>query len=124
MSATYANKGIRHVCMKTEPKRTKREHCDDKGKESEKFSKERESSESEQTGATLSEATSHRVIQDTYSTHTSSVMPDWLSTTSNPETEVVLYALLDNQSDTTFVLQEKADIMDTQKESVQLKLPC
>lgn len=49
-------------------------------------------------------------------------MPVWLSTTSNPENEGILNALLDNQSDTTFVLQEKADSLDTKKEAVQLKL--
>lgn len=49
-------------------------------------------------------------------------MPAWLSTTSNPETEILLCGLLDNQNDTTFVLQQKADILDTQEEPVQLKL--
>lgn len=104
----------------------KKEHRDDARKESGKHSKEKERSkertESKQTDETSSEAISHRVVQDMNNTHTSSVMPVWLSTTSNPESEVLLYALLDNQSDTTFVLQEKADALETQKEPVQLKL--
>ncbi|KAJ8342594.1 hypothetical protein SKAU_G00325220 [Synaphobranchus kaupii] len=104
----------------------KKEQRDDERKESGKHIKEKERSkertESKQTNGTLNEATSNRVVQDMNSTYTSTVIPVWLSTTSNPENEVLVYALLDNQSDTTFVLQEKAETLDTQKEPVQLKL--
>lgn len=62
------------------------------------------------------------MAQELNNTYTCTVIPVWLSTTSNPENDVLVYALLDNQSDTTFVLQEKAEALDTQKESVQLKL--
>ncbi|XP_051816280.1 uncharacterized protein LOC127537608 [Acanthochromis polyacanthus] len=100
----------------------KKEHWDGEQKEGGKHVKLKERTEVKQTDEMPSEATSHRVVQDIDSTHTSSVMPVWLSTTSNPENEVLLYALLDNQSDTTFILQEKADNLDTQKFPVQLKL--
>lgn len=39
-----------------------------------------------------------------------------------PNHEVLVYALLDTQSDTTFILEEIAQALDTKKESVQLKL--
>ena len=104
----------------------KKEQKDDKRKESEKHSKDKERSkdktESKQTEETASEATSLRVVQDMSSTCTSTVVPVWLSTTSKPENEVLVYALLDNQSDTTFILKEKADTLDAQKVPVQLKL--
>ena len=104
----------------------KKEQRDDKRKESEKHSKDKERSrdktEPRQTDETASEATSHRVVQDMSNACTSTVVPVWLSTTSRPENEVLVYALLDNQSDTTFILQEKADTLDTQKVPVQLKL--
>ncbi|XP_061793005.1 uncharacterized protein [Nerophis lumbriciformis] len=71
---------------------------------------------------TPNEAISNRVIQSNNTDLTSTIVPVWLSTKSNPEKELLLYALLDSQSDTTFVLQEKADVLDTDKKDVQLKL--
>lgn len=71
---------------------------------------------------TASEATSNRVIQDVNNTHTSTIVPVWVSATSEPNHEVLVYALLDTQSDATFILEEIAQALDTKKESVQLKL--
>ncbi|KAI7805752.1 hypothetical protein IRJ41_018562 [Triplophysa rosa] len=71
---------------------------------------------------TPNEAISNRVVQNTNSDLTSTIIPVWLSTTSDPDHEVLVYALLDSQSDTTFVLQEKADALVTEKKQVQLKL--
>ncbi|XP_045070452.1 uncharacterized protein LOC123484318 [Coregonus clupeaformis] len=68
------------------------------------------------------EVTSNRVIQNVKGTHTSSVIPVWLSTTSKPNHEVLVYALLDTQSDTTFILEETAKVLHTKNEPVQLKL--
>lgn len=61
------------------------------------------------------------VIQSDNSDLTSTIIPVWLSTASNPEQEILVYTLLDSQSD-TFILQEKADVLDREKKNVQLKL--
>lgn len=50
------------------------------------------------------------------------VIPVWLFMTCNPKQKFLVYALLDNQSDTTFILQEKAKALATRNEFVQLKL--
>ncbi|XP_043977226.1 uncharacterized protein LOC122833589 [Gambusia affinis] len=76
----------------------------------------------EQGKETSSEAISNRVIQGHKTDLTSTMIPVWLSTASKPEQEMLVYALLDSQSDTTFVLKEKADALDTEKRDVQLKL--
>ncbi len=57
-------------------------------------------------------------------THTSTIVPVWVSTTNEPNHEVLVYALLDTQSDTTFILilEEIAQVLDTTHESVQWKL--
>lgn len=71
---------------------------------------------------TQSEATSNRVMQNVKDTHTSSIVPVWVSSASRPEREVLVYALLDTQSDTTFILEETARALHTKTEPVQLKL--
>nr|XP_046214589.1 uncharacterized protein LOC124041258 isoform X1 [Oncorhynchus gorbuscha] len=68
-----------------------------------------------------SEAISNRVVRD-INTHTSTIIPVWVSTTSEPDREVLVYALLDTQSDTTFILEETTKALNTRKEPVQLKL--
>lgn len=92
-----------------------------KNKDSEKEQKETKQTK-EQSQETPSDAISNRVIRGGNSDLTSTVVPVWLSTLSNPEQEILVYALLDSQSDTTFVLQEKADVLDTDKKDVELKL--
>ncbi|KAL6481772.1 hypothetical protein MHYP_G00098520 [Metynnis hypsauchen] len=67
-------------------------------------------------------ATSNTVSQDGLSTQTSSVIPVWVSSIKQPEQEVLVYALLDTQSDTTFILDEVAQDLNTKKESVTLQL--
>ncbi|KAL7872550.1 hypothetical protein SRHO_G00075330 [Serrasalmus rhombeus] len=54
--------------------------------------------------------------------HTSMIVPVWVSTKSNPCTERLVYALLDTQSDTTFVDQGVSDILQAEKYPVKLKL--
>lgn len=41
---------------------------------------------------------------------------------TQPAQEVLVYALLDSQSDTTFILNEVAEALDASKEQVKLKL--
>ncbi|XP_034052757.1 uncharacterized protein LOC117533237 [Gymnodraco acuticeps] len=67
-------------------------------------------------------ATTNRVIQEGPSTLTSAIIPVWVSSTKQPEQEVLVYALLDTQSDTTFILDEVAQNLDTNKENVRLRL--
>lgn len=49
------------------------------------------------------EATAHRILQNDEATHTSSIIPVWVSTENEPQREVLVYALLD-----TFILEETA----------------
>lgn len=77
--------------------------------------------ESTVSGEVPMEATS-RMTQGVINAHTSTIIPVWLSTLTEPDSEVLVYALLDTQSDTTFVLQEVADVLSTVKKPVQLKL--
>ncbi|XP_061154114.1 uncharacterized protein LOC133167369 [Syngnathus typhle] len=101
----------------------RKEQEDGERKESgRRFKKKEDLSESEEKEETPVEATANRVVQDKRSTYSSTVVPVWLSTASNPEQEVLVYALLDNQSDTTFILQETAEVLVTKKQPVQLKL--
>ncbi|KAI5085315.1 hypothetical protein C0J45_23790, partial [Silurus meridionalis] len=66
--------------------------------------------------------TSNRIIQERNITHTSSIIPVYISTTAEPEKEILVYALLDTQSDTTFILKDTAETLNIKKESVKLKI--
>ncbi|XP_061759712.1 uncharacterized protein LOC133554697 [Nerophis ophidion] len=68
------------------------------------------------------EATSCTVILQKDNIQTAAIIPVWLSSTTQPTQEVLVYALLDSQSDTTFVLSEVADALEVDKEQVKLKL--
>ncbi|XP_061767092.1 uncharacterized protein LOC133559382 isoform X1 [Nerophis ophidion] len=69
-----------------------------------------------------STAISNRVIQDTSNTLTSSILPVWVSSTNHPEKEVLVYALLDSQSDTSFILDEVVQDLNTDKSKASLRL--
>ncbi|KAG1925738.1 hypothetical protein F2P79_025333 [Pimephales promelas] len=66
--------------------------------------------------------TSNRVVQERNGTHTSSIIPVYVSTTAEPRKEILVYALLDTQSDTTFILKDTAETLDIRKEPVKLKI--
>ncbi len=53
---------------------------------------------------------------------TSMIVPVWISSTSTPERETLVYALLDTQSSNTFVDQEVCERMGTISEPIKLKL--
>ena len=55
-------------------------------------------------------------------TNTSTVVPVWVSTLDRPDDEKLVYAMLDTQSDTTFVSQEISDFLHSKSEPVRLKL--
>lgn len=81
-------------------------------------------SQSTKPGDDVEEATahSHRVVQDGSSTQTSAIIPVYVSMPSEPSNEVLVYALLDSQSDSSFILEEVADRLDANTEQVKLKL--
>ena len=64
--------------------------------------------------------TSHAVMQRAYAT--SSIVPVLMSSTEEPEREVLTYALLDTQSDSTFILEDLLDELKVDTQPVQLKL--
>ena len=53
---------------------------------------------------------------------TSMIVPVWVSTTDQPNQEILVYALLDTQSDTSFILEDTAAALSVQRTPVQLKL--
>lgn len=75
-----------------------------------------------QNNDTTTVATSNRIILQEANTQTAAIIPVWLSSTSQSAREVLVYALLDSQSDTTFVLSDVADTLETDKEQVKLRL--
>ena len=58
-------------------------------------------------------ATTNRVMQEGPNKQISLIVPVWVSTTEQPDKEVLVYTLLDTQSDTTFILDEVAQDLDT-----------
>ncbi len=66
--------------------------------------------------------TSNRVIIDEINMQTAAIIPVWISSITQPAQEILVYALLDSQSDTTFILNEVAEALDASKEQVKLKL--
>lgn len=68
------------------------------------------------------EITSNRVVQDSNNTQTSTIIPFYVSTSSDSSKEVLIYALLDSQSDSSFILEDVAVVLDVNSEQVKLKL--
>ncbi|KAK3545764.1 hypothetical protein QTP70_011831, partial [Hemibagrus guttatus] len=66
--------------------------------------------------------TSNRVILNEANAQTAAIIPVWISSITQPAQEVLVYALLDSQSDTTFILSEVAEALEASKEQVKLKL--
>ena len=60
--------------------------------------------------------------QEVSSTSTSMIVPVWLSSSSRPEKEVLVYAILDTQSDATFILKETCDELDAETQPTKLRL--
>ena len=56
------------------------------------------------------------------SSSTSMIVPVWLSSSKRPDAEVLVYAILDTQSDSTFVLKETCDELDADKQPTKLRL--
>ncbi len=64
--------------------------------------------------------TAHVVKQS--SSATSSIVPVIISTVEEPKREVLTYALLDTQSDSTFILEDLLDDLNADTQPVQLRL--
>lgn len=64
--------------------------------------------------------TSHAVMQR--ASATSSIVPVLMSSTEEPQREVLTYALLDTQSDSTFILEDLLEELNVDTQPVQLKL--
>ncbi|XP_078321623.1 uncharacterized protein LOC111100747 [Crassostrea virginica] len=67
------------------------------------------------------EASSFRVSRG-YTHSTSMIVPVWVSAQDNPSHEILTYALLDTQSDTTFILDETAAALHTKAQPIRLSL--
>ena len=53
---------------------------------------------------------------------TTSVVPVWVSTACNPQREELVYALLDTQSDSTFIEGRVCDELGASTDPIKLKL--
>lgn len=95
---------------------TKREHSEDISN-----SKERKP-QLTQSQSVTKEITSNRVVQDSNNSQTSTIMPVYVSAPSDSSKEVLVYALLDSQSDSSFILEDVADVLDMDTEQVKLRL--
>ncbi|XP_062614169.1 uncharacterized protein LOC134275907 [Saccostrea cucullata] len=69
----------------------------------------------------VKEASSFRVSRG-YGHSTSMIVPVWFSVQENPSHEILTYALLDTQSDTTFVLDETAAALHVNRQPTRLSL--
>ncbi|XP_032364376.1 uncharacterized protein LOC116678740, partial [Etheostoma spectabile] len=113
------NKGTCEICQKRHPT------ClhDDKFKQRSTLpSRDDNSKDGTVAKEIAATATTNRVVQEGLNTQTSPIVPVWVSSVKQPDQEVLVYALLDTQSDTTFILDEVAHELNTNKESVSLRL--
>ena len=67
-------------------------------------------------------AVCRKVFRGKAESASSMIVPVWVSTQIEPEKEYLVYALLDTQSDTTFILDQTAKDLNAQAVDVALKL--
>ncbi|XDV25278.1 hypothetical protein PO909_029222 [Leuciscus waleckii] len=125
-SKSCNSRSVCDICNKRHPtclheERDKKEQRPPQAKQNPSQERYREIPQSSQHEETTA-ATSNRVILGEANAQTAAVIPVWLSSLTQPEQEVLVYALLDSQSDTTFVLSEVAEALEANKEQVKLKL--
>ena len=68
------------------------------------------------------EAVCRKVLKGGKGAMSAMIVPVWISAKDNPETEQLVYALLDTQSDTTFILEETANALNSKYETAKLLL--
>ena len=73
-----------------------------------------EKKRSEEQESTYVRKTTSCTSQGAPSVSTSMIVPVWLSSLSKPDNEVLVYAILDTQSDATFILKETCEELDTE----------
>lgn len=72
------------------------------------------------TGQEVQRVMSHAVTQR--ESATSSIVPVYISTVEEPQNEILTYALLDTQSDTTFILKDFLEELQVSSHAVKLRL--
>lgn len=108
----------RSVCKKCNKRHPTCLH-EERGKEEQKTPQDRTNQNNQaQIQEVTTTATTNRVICPEGNTQTAAIIPVGLSSITQPAKEVLVYALLDSQRDTTFVLSEVAESLDTTKEPV------
>lgn len=126
-SKSCNSRSVCDTCHKWHPtclyeEQTKEEQRPRQAKQSNPSQEYEERPPSTQHRETTMTATSNRVIRDEANTQTAAIIPVWLSFTSQPSQEILVPALLDSQSDTTFILTEVAEPLEANKEQAKLKL--
>ena len=81
-----------------------------------------EKKRSEEQESTNVRKTTSCTSQGAPSVSTSMIVPVWLSSLSKPDNEVLVYAILDTQSDATFILKETCKELDTETQPTKLRL--
>lgn len=76
----------------------------------------------EEKAPTVTEAVPHKTCQTRRETKSSTIVPVYISTLDRPYEEILVYALLDTQSDTTFILEEITNKMEVTPEPARLRL--
>lgn len=92
-----------HVYMKTAPKKQRSFHS--RNSHGRSWRTEDQTARNKETAG---EATSNRVTRDKNNAQTSTIVPVWVSTADEPNHDVLFYALLVTQSDTTFIQEESS----------------
>ena len=54
--------------------------------------------------------------------HRSMIVPVWLSSSSKPETEILVNAVIDTESDATFTLKEICEQLNTETQPTRFRL--
>ncbi|KAM9825109.1 uncharacterized protein ACBT44_005920 isoform 1-T1 [Syngnathus typhle] len=126
LSKSCTNRNICERCSKGHPTCLHEDRVKDKEEQKQPLAKPNSSNERSSQSDRAQEqvtamATTNRVASQENNTLTAAIIPVWLSS-STKHKEVLVYALLDSQSDTTFVLSEVAKLLDTNQEPVKLEL--
>jgi len=77
---------------------------------------------SEEQESTNGHKTTSCTSQGASSVTTPMIVPVWLSSLSKPDKEVLVYAILDMQSDAMFILKETCEELDAETEPTKLRL--
>lgn len=125
-SKSCTNRNICERCSKGHPTCLHEDRVKDKGEQRQPIANPNPSNERSSQSDRVQEqvtamATTNRVASQENNTQTAAIIPVWLSS-STKHKEVLVYALLDSQSDTTFVLSEVAKLLETNQEPVKLEL--